>query len=136
MNLWYLDTSAAFKLLVEEAETKALDKAILTHSPVLSSCRLLETELRRTRNKYPELSLGELESFLASITIFDLDHTAYRFAGLIPGKHLRSLDAIHISAAMLGGCTTMVTYDPRMAEAAENSGLNVISPGCQRTGSA
>lgn len=75
MNLWYLDTSAAFKLLFEEAETKALDKAILTHSPVLSSCRLLETELRRTRNKYPELSLGELESFLASITIFDLDRT-------------------------------------------------------------
>lgn len=129
MKSWYLDTSAAFKLLVEEAETIALDEAILKHDPTLFSCRLLETELRRARNHYPELRLKELESFLASISIFDIDRHVFRIAGMLPGEHLRSLDAIHVAAALLGGCTTLVTYDHRMAEAAENSGLEVISPG-------
>lgn len=132
MKSWYLDTSAAFKLLVEESETNALDEAILEHDPTLFSCRLLETELRRARNHYSKLSLKELESFLASISIFDIDRNVFRIAGMLPGEHLRSLDAIHIAAALLGGCTTLVTYDRRMAEAAENSGLEVISPGMKQ----
>ena len=37
MTRWYLDTSAALKLLVDEAESAALDAAIATASQVVAT---------------------------------------------------------------------------------------------------
>lgn len=129
MDTWYLDTSAAMKLLVFEEESPAFVEAIDTEKPLLTSSTLLVTELNRARQRRASLDASSVNDLLFRLQIFDLDRLAFQHAGTLPGKHLRSLDAIHISAAMLGGCTTMVTYDHRMAEAAESSGLTVISPG-------
>ena len=129
MDTWYLDTSAAMKLLVFEEESPAFVEAIDTEKPLLTSSTLLVTELNRARQRRASLDASSVNDLLFRLQIFDLDRLAFQHAGALPGKHLRSLDAIHISAAMLGGCTTMVTYDHRMAEAAENSGLEVVSPG-------
>ncbi len=129
MDTWYLDTSAAMKLLVFEEESPAFVEAIDTEKPLLTSSTLLVTELNRARQRRASLDASSVNDLLFRLQIFDLDRLAFQHAGTLPGKQLRSLDAIHISAAMLGGCTTMVTYDHRMAEAAEGSGLTVISPG-------
>lgn len=43
MNLWYLDTSAALKLVVEESESEALAQGIDREQPDLVACWLLET---------------------------------------------------------------------------------------------
>ena len=129
VKLWYLDTSAAMKLIAQEKESDALDEAIVTESPALFSSTLLETELRRARRFLPEIGANDIEDLIDAISIFEFDRSIFRVAGMLPGKHLRSLDAIHIAAALLGGCTAMVTYDHRMAEAAEEAGLTVVSPG-------
>ncbi|MDF1522323.1 MAG: PIN domain-containing protein, partial [Trueperaceae bacterium] len=63
---------------------------------------------------------------------FDLlepEAVTYRTAGLLPGAHLRSLDALHVAAALQGDCRTMVTYDRRQSEAARAAGLQVVAPG-------
>ena len=120
------------KLIAQEKESDALDEAILAESPALFSSTLLETELRRARCFLPEIRPHIIEDVIESMPIFEIDRSIFRVAGMLPGTHLRSLDAIHIAAALLGGCTTMVTYDHRMADAAEEAGLPVLSPGRAR----
>lgn len=126
----YVDTSAAAKLLLREPESDALkaqlddlrDGELLVMSSVL-----LETELRRTaeRTNHPQSLVTEI---LDRLEIFELDRTVFRAAGLLPGSHLRSLDALHIAAALRVGADVMVTYDQRQIEAARSVGLHTLSP--------
>jgi predicted nucleic acid-binding protein len=52
-------------------------------------------------------------------------------AAVLDGATLRSLDAIHLAAAQtLGdGLVEVITYDQRLANAAQRIGLRVIAPG-------
>ena len=127
----YLDTSAAAKILLREAESDALkaqlddlrDGGLLVMSSVL-----LETELRRTAERagHPQSLVTEI---LDRLEIFELDRAVFRAAGLLPGVHLRSLDALHIAAAFRVGADVMVTYDERQIDAARAVGLHTLSPG-------
>lgn len=56
MSLWYLDTSAALKLVVEEAESETLTQRLDQEHPDLVACWLLETELRRAAHRKQDLS--------------------------------------------------------------------------------
>ncbi len=49
---------------------------------------------------------------------------------------LRTLDAIHLASALDMGADleAFVTYDARLAAAARDAGLTVVSPGAQLTG--
>lgn len=47
MTQWYLDTSAALKLMIDEEESGALADHLDAETPDLVACLLLETELRR-----------------------------------------------------------------------------------------
>jgi uncharacterized protein len=51
-----------------------------------------------------------------------LAHAA-RFAG-----PLRALDAIHLASALDSGVDRMLVYDLRLAEAAEDAGVQVLAP--------
>jgi len=127
----YLESSAAAKLLVSEAASAPLadylDALAANVSEVMSSI-LLETELRRlaVRDNLPQLGVTAL---MDRLDIIDLDREVYREAGLLPGKNLRSLDALHVAAALRAGADVMVTYDARQGAAAEASGLPVVAPG-------
>lgn len=127
----YIESSAAAKLLVSEAASAPLadylDELAANVSDVMS-CVLLETELRRlaVRENLPQLGVSAL---LDRLDVIDLDRQVYREAGLLPGKNLRSLDALHVAAALRTGADVMVTYDARQAAAAEASGLPVVAPG-------
>jgi predicted nucleic acid-binding protein len=48
-------------------------------------------------------------------------------AGILPGTDLRSLDALHISAAVRLGVDLLITYDSRMAGNAAELGLEVLA---------
>lgn len=87
----------------------------------------METELRRLalRNNVDQI---DVTAVIARVWFIDLDPVCYRQAGLLPGLNLRSLDAIHIAAALYGGADTMITYDLRQAGAARATGLDVIAP--------
>jgi len=58
-----------------------------------------------------------------------LDRATYRSAGLLPMPYLRTLDALHLEAAMRLDVEAVLTYDHRLGEAARAAGLDVIAPG-------
>ena len=126
----YVETSAAAKLLVDEPASSRLaarlDSAVDKDDPLLSSM-LLETELRRLAVRV-DLAQAAVTHLLERFDLMETDRSLYREAGLLPGRHLCSLDALHLAAALRVGADVMVTYDRRQAEAADAAGLPVLGP--------
>ncbi|TSD96099.1 type II toxin-antitoxin system VapC family toxin [Skermania sp. ID1734] len=128
MSRWYLDTSAALKLLLAEAESDALAEAIDAEQPDLVACLLLETELRRAANRIEPLTQSAVSDFLEGVDLYELPGSLFTAAGLLPGEHLRSLDALHLAAAVRIGAEQIITYDVRMAQSARALGLKLTAP--------
>lgn len=128
MTRWYLDTSAAFKLIADEAESAALATVLDASSAELVSSLLLETELRRAAHRLDGLTQGAVSEFLDGLALFELDAAAYREAGLLQDPQLRALDSLHLTAAVRTRSSAVVTYDTRMQTAGEALGLRVVSP--------
>lgn len=122
----YIDSSAAVKLLVEEPESSALVRWLDGHPEIVGTL-LLETEVRRAARRMG-VSQSSVTEMLAGITLHDVTPGTFRQAGALPGDHLRSLDALHLAAALRLGCRTVVTYDAHMAEAARELGFDVVAP--------
>lgn len=128
MSRWYLDTSAALKLIVEEPESEALAGAIDEEGPDLVACLLLETELRRAMHRHPALGQELASDVLDGVSLYEVPGSLFRVAGLLPGAALRSLDALHLTAAVRLSVDAVVTYDVRMVDAARSLGLRSLSP--------
>jgi hypothetical protein len=127
---YYLDTSALVKLVVAEAETAALRTWLgaTDRSPV--SCDLARTELlRAARRAVPDRVIRARE-VLDSITLVEVTTQTFEAAARLEPTILRTLDAVHLAAALdLGDeLEGMVTYDDRLADAARFSGIPVMSP--------
>jgi uncharacterized protein len=127
MTAAYLDTSAAVKLLVEEPESAALAQYLDQPNLETVACLLLETELRRfaVRHAIPQ---QDVTAILDPISLYDMPHSLYYEAGILPGRHLRSLDALHLVAAVRLGTDVIVSYDNRLQEAAAELGLGILAP--------
>lgn len=126
----YVETSAAAKLLVEEPESAALSTyldGLAADDVALVSGMLLETELRRLAVRH-ELSQLAVSDLLDRFDLIELDRSIHTEAGLLPGTHLRSLDALHIAVAVRIGAESMVAYDVRQSESARAVGLRVVAP--------
>jgi len=126
----YIETSAAAKLLVDEPASSRLaarlDSTVDQDDALLSSM-LLETELRRLAVRV-DLAQTAVTHLLERFDLMETDRSLCREAGLLPGRHLRSLDALHLAAALRVGADVMVTYDRRQADAADAAGLPVLAP--------
>src|SRR5699024_6819229 len=94
----------------------------------LVATHLLETELRRFASRH-ELPQTDVSAILARIDLHDLPPSIYREAGLLPGQAVRSVDALHLAASIRLDVDALVTYDGRLAGAAEEMGLRVHAPG-------
>jgi predicted nucleic acid-binding protein len=126
----YLETSAAIKLLKPEAGSDALGRHLNTlvdKEDVVVSSTLLETELRRAAVRQ-RLAQSSVTALLDRVGIFDLTRSMFTAAGILPGAHLRSLDALHIVAARRANADVMISYDQRQIDAAEAAGLRVHFP--------
>lgn len=126
----YVDASAWVKLIYEEAETDALlDHVELVKSTQgrFVSSHLLATELRRAAIRLHVPLEGVLDA-LGEVELVLPDRSTFDLAGSLPGDALRSLDALHVAAAVESGAITFVTYDARQATAAADAGIRVISP--------
>lgn len=127
--MWYLDTSAFVKLVRDEAESAALRAWTLGRA--ICSSDLLRTEARRAFSGLDEASQARMELLLGHTALVRLTPNVFDDAGRLgTASPLRSLDAIHIAAAMrlepdLEG---VVTYDRRMAGAATELGIVVVAP--------
>lgn len=125
----YLDTSALTKLVVAEAGTKALRAWLKTdREPV--ACDLARTELIRAVRRSAPDRLLHARAVLDSLTLIDVTTSIFEQASRLDPTSLRSLDAIHLAAALgLGDdLDSMVTYDDRLAEAANLNGIPVTAP--------
>jgi uncharacterized protein len=125
----YLDTSAAVKLIVDEEESEALAAYIDSsmNEQELVSSALLETELRRLAIRL-EFDQSVVTDLLARVDLVDPPRSLFHEAGLLPGAHLRSLDALHLATALRVDCEFFLAYDKRLVDAAHAVGLSVQSP--------
>lgn len=125
----YLDTSAAMKLLVEEAESGALTTYLQSEeaADVVASW-LLHTELHCAASRHPDdIDHTAVGVVLETITLVDLTRGDLLTAGALPGR-LRSNDAVHLAVALRVGADEMITYDSELAVAAGASGLVIARP--------
>jgi hypothetical protein len=127
----YLDASAFVKLIVAEPESVAL-RDRLRRWPDQVSATLLRTEtaraLRRSGNAH---LLGKARRLFGSVHLVRLDEPMLDRAGDLGPANLRSLDAIHLAAALSIGpdLDVLLTYDDRLGEASVAQGLHVEAPG-------
>lgn len=124
----YLDSSALVKLVAEERESASLRSA-LADARSRVSCTLARVEVvRAVRAKGPQAVRSARET-LEGVELIELDTELLDLAAELDAP-LRSLDAIHLAAAMELGdeLEAIVTYDVQMARAATALGLPVISP--------
>lgn len=126
-SIVYVDTSALGALLVAQPESDALVGWLNGTSAELVSSDLLETELRRMAVR-EEREQAEVSALLDGVSIAALDRAVFRSAGLLPMPYLRTLDALHLEAALRLDVDALLTYDKRLEEAARSVGLEVISP--------
>jgi predicted nucleic acid-binding protein len=128
-RLVYLDSSAFVKLITLEAETQAL-VAYLRRWSVAVSATLLRTEALRAATRASPASVLAVRRALRDMAFIDLGRDLLDQAGTLTPPGLRSLDAVHVAAALSLGddLDELVTYDARMAAAAAASGLMVASP--------
>lgn len=74
----------------------------------------------RNNQQQPQAAVASL---LERFDLLETDRSLYREAGLLPGPHLRSLDALHVAAALRLDAEVMLSYDRRQIAAAEAVGL-------------
>ena len=124
----YLDASALVKLVVPEVETAPLTAFVERHV-VLTSCSLARVEVLRAARPHGADAIATARALIAKLDLVQLDDELLNLAGDLDGP-LRSLDAVHIAAALeLGeGLGAFVTYDRQMTRAAESLGLPVVAP--------
>jgi predicted nucleic acid-binding protein len=128
-SVWYLDTSAFVKQLTREPESDALRKW-LDASPEVVSSDLLRTEARRTVLGASSELRRRCEEMLAAITLIRLTPELFDVAGNLGPRGMRSLDALHLAAALALGeeLAGIVAYDRRLLAAAAYLGIATESP--------
>lgn len=128
MNILYVDTSAAAKLLIEEPESAGLADALYAYTDSggdLVSSALLHTELSRVafRAGVPQHHVDMLTDMIDLVAVSQsiLDRAAaFR-------THIRTLDAIHLASVEVfaGNKPSVLTFDTQMRSAARALNLPI-----------
>jgi len=126
----YFDTSAFVKLVIAEPESAALQRSLLRW-PERASATLLRTEaIRALRHAGHDTSVGVARRLFGALHLVRLDEPLLDRAGDLTPPGLRSLDEVHLAAALAIGpdLAVFLTYDERLGQAARAAGLVVDSP--------
>ena len=125
----YLDSSAIVKLVVAESESRALVRYLRDHTSRVS-CALARVEVILAVRPHGEAAMGRARQSLARISLVRVDDVLLDAAAALDDAALRSLDAIHLAAALALGdeLAQVVTYDHRMSDAARRLGLAISAP--------
>lgn len=125
----YLDASAIVKLIVREPESEALERWLGVGHHELVSCALVRTEVVQAAVPRGLKAVLRARRLLDRLDLIILDDELLDTAGELV-EPLRSLDAIHVAAALELGeeLDAFVTYDAEVTRAAEALGLPVVAP--------
>jgi predicted nucleic acid-binding protein len=128
--LFYLDTSAAVKLIFVERGSTGMRSWLEAVDAQIVSSDLLRTELLRvTRGVDPE-QVTQARGLLDSLILLKLSTSVCERAAMLEPVALGSLDALHLAAALELGdeLEGVVTYDRRLAEGVRALGIRAIAP--------
>lgn len=134
MSFYYVDTSAAIKLLVEETYSKEFAAFYDDHaSAEWVSSALLRIELTRAVFRVRPALLPDARDLLTAFSYIAIDNEIVDAAINEPDRGLRSLDAIHLATArvLVPELDALVAYDDRLIRAATDAGLVTVAPGCE-----
>ncbi|TVZ04203.1 PIN domain-containing protein [Trebonia kvetii] len=140
----YFDTCALLKLIREDAHSAALG-AFIDARPGTRwfSSEIAKAELARTLRRINHddrgrlvdgaqlgAELGYAEQLCGHLDLIAVSSRVISEAAAIGQPFLRTLDAIHLAAAssMQASLSAFVTYDKRLAAAARQAELPVLSP--------
>jgi uncharacterized protein len=134
--LFYADASVLVKLVRDEPESRAL-RTFIADADLVSS-ELVLAELPRAISRAaahdPDLPLGTLvdraRELIEAVALLPLDTALLLAAGALAEPALRTLDAIHVAAAVdLSPLDAFLSYDERQSAAARLAGLRTVAPG-------
>jgi len=131
MGLYYVDTSAAIKLLIEETHSTAFATFYDARAEAeWVSSALLRIEVIRTVARARSVLLPDARDLLLAFSYIAIDDEIVEAAMNEPDRCLRPLDAIHLATARLLGpdLDALVTYDDRLATAASDAGMVTATP--------
>ncbi len=129
--MYYADTSAVIKLLVEESHSKAFAAFYDAHADAeWVSSALLRIELTRAVTRAMPSLLPDARDLLLAFSFVAIDDEIVEGAMNEPDRGLRSLHAIHLATARLisEDLDAIVSYDDRLLNAATDAGLATASP--------
>jgi uncharacterized protein len=127
--LVYADSSALVKLVVEEAETAALELYIAEREPVITTSRIAVADIARAlvTADLERDNRSEAERLLRSYFLIDVSGPILDDAAGLTTS-VRSLDAIHLASARHVGPDEVLVYDRRLARAAADLGFVIAQP--------
>jgi uncharacterized protein len=132
----YLDSSALIKRAVLEVESRPLAEELdrfHRDSALLVSTSLAWTEVARALRNATDTTYSavadDLRQAMLGVAEHPLDSEIMNLARRVEPNRLRSLDAIHLAAAIALDVDFMITYDLRLAEATIANGIQVRQPG-------
>lgn len=131
MSLYYIDTSAALKLLAAESHSRSFATFYDENAGASwVSSSLLRIEVIRTIGRAMPAALPEARDLLLAFDYVSIDNEVVDAAMNEPDRMLHSLDAIHLATARVLGpdLAGLATYDDRLASAAKDAGIPVIDP--------
>lgn len=130
----YCDSSVLLKRYREEPDSETcsreLERMTLDGDFLLSSkLALVEVTRGIDRNLPPEAAQEDLDEAVAKVLedvdLVAIDDFTLQVAAEIPGRHLGTLEAIHVATALIMRADLVVTRDQRMIEACTEVGLAV-----------
>lgn len=140
----YLDTSALVKLIHREPETAGLRRFLArrVRVPKVTSavaCAELPRAIRRinhvasARSSQSRELAAEIEmsrELLETLRMVEVTRALLADAACVDGALLRTLDAVHLVAALrvATGMSAFITYDKRLEAAARDAGLPTAAP--------
>lgn len=131
MSIYYVDTSAALKLLVEGKHSRAFAAFYDdNHRASWVSSALLRIEVVRTVTRVMPAALPDARELLQAFDYVNIDDDVVDGAMNEPDRMVRSLDAIHLATARIFGSDLagLATYDDRLTGAANDAGIPVVAP--------